>query len=270
REIARENKNFGISAHENIFEEVACLFGKNDIFLEMNDVEIDDKSKILYFAGCLPIYDVFFDSIGFNGIAIAKNTIKILNYFDIVPSVIFSCCGHDALWSGNKGIFEKMKRKNMEKIKNFEKIIFSCPECYRTFKFDYKANVEMMHISEFLAKKDFEENLNKICTIHDSCRLGRHLGIYDEPREALKKIGCEIKEMEHSREASICCSTSAWMACDWMAEQLRKERLAEAEEQANLLITTCHKCKIHFLCTMSHEKYNIEVKDLVEVIGEAI
>ena len=270
RKIARENRNFGIATHENIFEEIPCLFEKDDISLKMENIETDDKSKILYFAGCLPIYDAFFGEIGFSGESIAENTIKILNHFGIVPAVLFSCCGHDALWNGNKEIFEKLKRKNMEKIKGYEKIIFSCPECYRTFKFDYKINVEMMHISEFLAKNSLEGNLNKTCTFHDSCRLGRHLGIYEEPRIALRRIGYEIKEMEHSKENSICCGTSAWMVCDWKAEEIRKGRLAEAEEQAELLVTACPKCKIHFLCTMSHEKYNLEVKDLVEVIGEAV
>ncbi|MBC7081190.1 MAG: (Fe-S)-binding protein [Thermoplasmatales archaeon] len=270
REIAMENKNFGIPAHENIFGKLPILFEKNDLNFSIKNVEIDEKSKILYFAGCLPLYDVFFENIGFSGISIAENTIKILNYFDIAPAVLFSCCGHDALWNGNNEIFEKMKKKNMEKIKNFEKIIFSCPECYRTFKYDYKAGIEMMHISEFLKNSKIEGNLNKECTFHDSCRLGRHLGIYEEPREALRNAGYEIKEMSHSKEKAICCSTSAWMACDWKAEQIRKERLLEAEQQSKMLITTCPKCKIHFLCTMSHENYELEVKDFVEAIGEAI
>ncbi len=41
---------------------------------------------------------------------------------------------------------------------------------------------------------------------HDPCYLGRHNGIYDEPREALQKIpGLELIQMADSLADSLCC-----------------------------------------------------------------
>ncbi len=277
RNLARKENNVGIYAHEGIFESLQKLMLSNEFdaseWLQGLDVGEDDT---LYFAGCLPFYDIIFKDIGIKSTNIGISTIKILNSAGIRPAVMQSCCGHDALWNGNVKLFKELAKKNVKEIKEMKikRIIFSCPECYRTFKFDYpKLNVEMMHISEFLEKEEIEWNGKedeKTYTYHDSCRLGRHLGIYDEPRNVLKKVGIEIKEMEHNREMALCCGTSAWMCCDWKAEEMRKERLKEASDIADVLITSCPKCQIHFRCTLSHEGHDIEVKDFAEVVAERI
>lgn len=275
RNMAREKGNFGIATHEGVFESIAKLTTKNDIKEGWIDGEIDETSNIAYFVGCLPFFDIIFKELEINAKNIADSTVKLLNKYGVIPSIIYGCCGHDALWTGNKELFNKLMEKNLEilKKKGIEKIIFSCPECYRTFKMDYpEMDIELMHISEFL-DKNMKESVKgeneKTYTFHDSCRLGRHLGIYEEPRNVLKKIDVEIKEMEHNREMALCCGTSSWMNCDWKSEEIRAKRLEEAKH-ADVLITTCPKCKIHFKCTLSHKNYNLEIKDFVEVVAERI
>lgn len=275
RNIARENGNVGITTHEGIFESMPKLLLENDIEVEwMKNAEIDDDSDVLYFAGCLPFFDVMFKEVGFDGKKIAESTVSILNKYGIKPSVIYGCCGHDAFWNGDENLFNSIVKKNMKKVreKNASKIIFSCPECYSIFKKYYpEIDAELMHISEFMARQEIkgEENGEEY-TFHDSCRLGKHLGIYNEPRDVLKKVGIDIKEMEHNREMAVCCGTSTWMSCDWKSEEIRKGRIEEALKVADAMITTCPKCQIHFKCTLSHENKKLEVKDFVEVIAERI
>lgn len=275
RIVARENENFGIATHEGIFESLPKLTMERDIEVEwMKEVETNEKSNVLYFAGCLPFFDVIFKEVGFDGKKIAEGTVSLLNKYGIKPSVVYGCCGHDAFWNGNEKLFKSIVKKNLEKIKekNADKIIFSCPECYSVFKKYYpKIDAQLMHISEFMAGKEIEKKEDgREYTFHDSCRLGKHLGIYDEPREVLKKAGIEIKEMEHNREMAVCCGTSTWMGCDWKSEEIRKNRIDEALKVADVMITTCPKCQIHFKCTLSHYNENLKVKDFVEVIAERI
>lgn len=270
REIIVKNGNSGIPAHEGFFEEISKLMLKHDLKAKVK-AEIDEDSKIIYFAGCLPIFDVFFEELEINAMNIAESTVRILNKIGITPSIVFSCCGHDALWNGRKELFDKIVKKNVDNLKDAEKIIFSCPECYSTFKFHYpELKAEMMHISELLGNLKFDGREDKRkYTFHDSCRLGRHLGLYEEPRKALENAGIKINEMEHNKEMALCCGTSAWMCCDWKSEDMRRRVLEEAS-LFDVLITSCPKCKIHFKCALTHEDYEIEIKDFVEVIAERI
>jgi Fe-S oxidoreductase len=251
-----------------------------------------DNSDVLFWVGCAPYFEPIFEDIEFRALDIAEASLGILNLCGIEPKLLANekCCGHDALWTGDLETFKKLAEHNATQIKEagVKKIIFSCPEGYRTFKLDYPdhgfdVGCELQHISEFLADRIQKDGLKfsklkKKVTYHDPCRLGRHMGIYDAPRKVLGAIpGIELVEMRHSGWESICCGTSAWTNCDSYSNMLRAERLSEAAETgAEMLITACPKCQTHFRCAMvdkGEEKRpmpKIEVMDLVNLVANAI
>jgi len=113
-------------------------------------------------------------------------------------------------------------------------------------------------------------------TYHDPCYLGRHNGIYDEPREALKKIpGLELIEMADSREDSLCCGGGGGRI--WM-ETPKGERFSELRVEqavaagAEVLVTSCPYCITNFEDSrLNLEKSDvIEIKDITEILQEAI
>ncbi|GAH52839.1 unnamed protein product, partial [marine sediment metagenome] len=174
--------------------------------------------------GCAPYFEPIFEDIEFRALDITEASLKVLNLLGIEPKLLANekCCGHDALWTGDIETFKKLAEYNARLIKEarVKKIIFSCPEGYRTFKLDYPNYVhlhcEVQHISELLAEKIQEDGLKlkaieKRVTYQDPCRLGRHLGVYEASRRVLESIpGIEFVEMEHNREDAICCGTSAF------------------------------------------------------------
>ncbi|MDD2777363.1 MAG: (Fe-S)-binding protein [Methanocellales archaeon] len=251
-----------------------------------DNLKISEKGDILYFTGCLPYFETLFKDIGVNSLDIARSTVKILNRIGIKPVVMPDerCCGHDLFWTGDLENFEKIAKLNVGLIRGTgaKKVIFSCPECYRTFKQDYSEYVDMdfelVHISEFLAEKidegkiDFG-SLEEDVTYQDPCRLGRHLGVYDPPRKVISSIqGIGLIEMEHSRERSICCGTSTWTNCDRFSEQIQKERLKEAKAAADTLITACPKCQIHLSCAMKSKTPidEVKIKDFSVLVASAM
>ena len=113
-------------------------------------------------------------------------------------------------------------------------------------------------------------------TYHDPCYLGRHNGIYDEPRKALKKIpGLTLNELPESRENSLCCGGGGGRI--WM-ETPRGERFSDLRiEQAvgvgaEVLATACPYCITHFEESRIalEDSESLEIKDITEIIREVI
>jgi Fe-S oxidoreductase len=239
--------------------------------------------EFLYFVGCYFSYDPRLKKV-------ARATARILNAAGIDYGILGTeenCCGESIRKTGDEELFKRLAKEN---IKTFidhgvKKIIVSSPHCYHTFKNEYpefKVNFEVIHMSQFLSglihegRLKFTKAYEKKVTYHDPCYLGRHNGIYDEPREVLKAIpGLELHEMPDSRADSLCCGGGGGRI--WM-ETLKGERFSELRlEQAigvgaEALVTSCPYCITMFedsrLTLNVAEK--IEVKDITEVIEEVI
>jgi Fe-S oxidoreductase len=110
----------------------------------------------------------------------------------------------------------------------------------------------------------------------DPCRLGRHLGIYDPPREVLRAVpGVELVEMRRTRHAATCCAGGTWSNCDRFAKKIQVDRLREARATgADLLATACPKCQIHFTCAMKDPNLGgdieIEMRDVAQIIVDSL
>ncbi|GAB7025424.1 (Fe-S)-binding protein [Geotalea toluenoxydans] len=242
-----------------------------------------DGMEVLYFTGCYLSYDPRMRKV-------AAATAQILNKAGVEFGILGekeSCCGESIRKTGNEELFKKLAKEN---IKHFidngvKKVLVSSPHCYHTFKNEYPefmVHFEVVFISQFIAQLINEGRLTiskefaKKVTYHDPCYLGRHNGIYDEPREVLQKVpGLELLEMADSREASLCCGGGGGRI--WM-ETPKEERFADlrlrqaVDVGAEVLATSCPYCITNFtdssLDLAEHEA--VEIKDLTEIILEVI
>ena len=138
--------------------------------------------------------------------------------------------------------------------------------------------MEVLHISQLLADLNMENGIPKKggrVTYQDPCRLGRHLGVYDAPRSALTGLGFDLVEMERARHTSLCCGTSCWTSCGQVSKKIQVERLKEAKATgAQLLVTACVKCQIHFKCAQDdpalRQEIGIEIRDLTTLVAERL
>ncbi len=255
-----------------------------------DDLEVADHGEILYFVGCAPYFDVFFTDLDLSILDAAKSSIKILNKLNITPVLISNerCCGHDLLWNGDVENFKMLAQHNLNEVNKTgaKTILFSCAECMSAFKnlypeYGFTVQAELKHMSQFLAEKIGNgeiklKEVNTDITFQDPCRLGRHLGIYDEPREALKANNDKhFHEMKQNNKGSLCCGVSAWMNCDMTSKEIQRERLKQASETgAEIMAVACPKCQIHLVCTMKDdivkERYGINIKDISTITLEKI
>ncbi|UCH89420.1 MAG: (Fe-S)-binding protein [Thermoplasmata archaeon] len=256
-----------------------------------DDLKVASEGEVYYFTGCLAHLQDIFEDRNANCLDIAKSTIKLLNKAGITPVLSNEevCCGHDLLWTGDEKNFEKLMEKNLKAIKatGAKTILFSCPECYRTFDVDYQdmagdLDFELVHTSDFLLDLIEEGKLkfNKLdekVTYHDPCRLGRHMGIYESPRKLLEAAGIDLVEMERTSEKSMCCGVSAFVSCEAKTRKMQLDRLKEAKAtETNKLLTYCPKCQIHMKCAtwkntpIQKEEVEIPIEDLVSLLARAV
>ena len=98
------------------------------------------------------------------------------------------------------------------------------------------------------------------------------MGVYDAPRQVIEGLGLELVEMPRHRENALCCGTNGWTHCGAANRHIQADRLREAQATgAEVLVTACLKCKIHFQCALQDgelgEELNIEIKDLATLVG---
>ncbi len=257
-----------------------------------DDLEIAETGDVLLFVGCAPYYSAYFKYLDVDTLDTTRAAIKLLNHVGIKPVLLSDerCCGHDLLWVGDRENYEKLGALNNEAIaaSGAKTVITACAECYRTLNLDYPRDFgnqewSVQHISEFIAEKvDTGEieftgtDAEAVMTYQDPCRLGRHSGVYDEPRAVLEEIpGLELVEMDRNREGSLCCGTSSWINCDITSKKIQAARLTSAKATgADTLVTCCPKCHIHFKCALQDgllaKTASIEIKDLAVVAAEAL
>jgi Fe-S oxidoreductase len=239
--------------------------------------------EILYFPGCYLSYDPRLKKV-------ARATAGILTRAGVDFGILGSkenCCGESIRKTGDEEVFRRLAKENIKTFidNGVKKVLVSSPHCYHTFKNEYPefmVDFEIVHISQYLCELVNSGRLKiggkyaKKVAYHDPCYLGRHNGIYAEPREALKKIpGITLLEMPDSMENSLCCGGGGgriWMETQ-KGERFSDLRVAQAVETgAWVLATSCPYCIANFedsrLTTGLADK--IEIKDITEIIQESI
>lgn len=258
-----------------------------------NDLRINEGGDVFYFVGCIPHLEAVFSKRELRLPNIPTAVVKLMNAAGVVPTVSNDekCCGHDLLWTGDENNFLKLMDKNLELIKKSKakKVVFSCPECYRTFLVDYQdfegdLDFEMMHVTEYLddlinaGKLNFPEIDEDISvTYHDSCRLGIHLEVTDPPRRLIEAAGMKLFEMENTKNRSYCCGNCAWTNCSSTTMKMQLARMKEAKNTgADYLLTSDPKCQIHLSCAISEELpierelVEIPIKDIAIALAELL
>ena len=239
--------------------------------------------EVLYFPGCYLSYDPRLKKV-------ARATADILNRAGIDFGILGpreNCCGESIRKTGDEELFKRLAKENIKTFidNGVKKILVSSPHCYHTFKNEYPefmVNFEVVHIAQYLielineGRLEFTREYGKKVTYHDPCYLGRHNGIYDEPREVLKKApGLELIEMADLRQDSLCCGGGGgriWMETP-KGQRFSDLRLEQAiGVGAEVLVTACPYCITNFEDSRLNREDSdvIEIKDITEIIRAVI
>jgi len=242
-----------------------------------------EEMEILYFAGCYFSYDSRLKKV-------AAATAEILQRAGVEFGILGeaeSCCGESIRKAGDEEAFKKLARQNIKAFidRGVRRVLVSSPHCYHTFKNEYPefmVHFEVVHMSQFLldlteqGRLELTREVPLKVTFHDPCYLGRHNGLYDEPREVLRRVpGVELVEMADNREDSLCCGGGGgriWMDTP-KGERFSDLRVAQAlDAGARVLATSCPYCISNFEDSRLALKDDdaLRVMDLTEIVREAL
>jgi heterodisulfide reductase subunit D len=246
-----------------------------------SEARTSEDSDTLLFVGCTPYLDVIFRYLDLDLLSIPRAAVALLNAIGIEPIVLADerCCGHDAYWSGEEQLFARLAELNLHRLERTgaSRIVTFCPECMVTLKLLYPKvagplGFEVTSLAELMADEIESGHLEltnsgETVTYHDSCRLGRHAGVYDAPRTVLGRTA-SLTEMPRNRELGPCCGVSAFTQCGAETRPWQHERLREARATgASSLVTACPKCLVHLTCAMTEKApclstSSLEIEDL--------
>ncbi|MBE0522175.1 MAG: (Fe-S)-binding protein [Candidatus Methanoperedenaceae archaeon] len=251
---------------------------KDRLVWKTEEIEIAEQADIAYFIGC---------TAGYNQQVLSVSTARIMNKLG-VPFMVLGedewCCGSALIRTGQQHINDTPKLAaihNVEALKarGAKRVIFACAGCFRAASIDWprayggELPFEVLHMSQFLAEQleagniKWEKELKKKVTYHDPCHLGRHVGVFEEPRKVLQSMpGIELIEMERNRNEQRCCGAGGGVKAGIpdLAQAVANARVNDAlVTGAEALISTCPFCRRNLIDGRDELKADIAVDDLV-------
>jgi len=171
----------------------------------------------------------------------------------------------------------------------FGSLLTSDPHAFDAFSYVYPQlglDRPVHHTTPFLAahldelKPRLTRELGYRVTYHDSCVLGRHNHMHDEPRRILEALpGISLVEMVHNRDETICCGGGGggmWLDTHYKAKgypRLSDRRVAEAiATGADVLAVSCPYEVPRFEDSLKVLGYDdrMVVRDVMELVSEAL
>jgi len=118
------------------------------------------------------------------------------------------------------------------------------------------------------------KEMNVTVTYHDPCDLGRNSGVFEEPRQVLKAIpGLKLVELAHNRMLSMCCGGggNVEMVNPELSAKVARKKLQDiADTKADMVVSSCQQCLRTIATRARRDKVDLVVKDLTELVFEAM
>jgi Fe-S oxidoreductase len=244
-------------------------------------IEDGRAPEYLYWVGCAASFDD-------RAKRIAQSTARLMQKAGLRFAILGSrelCTGDPARRMGHEYLFQQLAEENVRTLGEVgaTKIVVNCPHCFNTIRNeypDYGGSFEVIHHTQLFARLIAEgrlrptEEVSALVTYHDPCYLGRHNGVYDEPRTVLDAVpGVRRVEMPRHRERGFCCGAGGSRM--WMEEHLGKringERTDEAAATgAEVLGVGCPYCLVMLDDGARDRGGDLEVKDVAQVVAESV
>ncbi|WP_338599101.1 (Fe-S)-binding protein [Desulfoferula mesophila] len=229
--------------------------GMNEVLDEYDNIYAEDEpedfdrergkqAEVVYFMGCVGQY---------REEEASEAALDLLDHLEVDYTLIDEACCSGVLEDVGFSVKPRLASTNIERIlaTGAGTLVTGCPYCFRTFTQQEAyaplrdAGLEIVHMSQFLAGRDLGLHSEAKVTYHDPCDLGRHCGIYEEPRRTIKAVAPNFVELADNRQDALCCGAGGGVRGAFAKNSLAmaRRRLAQVESSgAEVLLTECNSC----------------------------
>ena len=182
---------------------------------------------------------------------------------------------------GDEATFQLLATRNIQTLAkyNFTRIVTCDPHSFHVLKNEYGAfngDYVVQHHSTFMAELIGDGALNlgqhkgSSVTYHDPCYLGRYNGEYEAPRQVLRALGIEVKEMQRSGYRSRCCGGGGGAP---ITDIPGKQRIPDMRmddirtTDAELVAVGCPQCTAMLEGVVEPRPL---IKDIAELVADAL
>jgi Fe-S oxidoreductase/CheY-like chemotaxis protein len=130
------------------------------------------------------------------------------------------------------------------------------------------------YIREGKIKVDKQRNDIPV-TFHDSCNNARSCGMYEPPRDLIKMVCADFREMYPNRTENFCCTGGggAMSMAEYTPRRLKSAKIKADQLKATgakIVITSCHNCVDGLTDLIKHYELGMEVTQLVNLVSNAL
>jgi Fe-S oxidoreductase len=249
----------------------------------VSTIEEKPGPQVLYWVGCAVAFDP-------RAQKIARSLAEIFNAAGIEWAVLGKnekCTGDTARRTGNEYLFAQMAEENVARLKEIEPktIVTTCPHCFHTIANEYPqfgGNFVVKHHTDFInelvlsGKVKLAASAGASVTYHDPCYLGRHNGIFDQPRGLIESTGAKLTEPGRNRNNSFCCGAGGgqfWKDEEKGNERVSTNRYRELKQTgAKTVATGCPFCMRMITEETAKEEPEtaMEVLDIAEIVAKSL
>jgi Fe-S oxidoreductase len=201
-------------------------------------------ARTLFFAGC--------EALAHHGEALV-DAVRVLEHLGFGPVAVLEdapCSGKPWDSTGHAGELRDHAARMAQRLNRFALVVSSCPGCVHTFRVLYAAvgaavTARVAHLVELVVERMPKRAPSGLrVAYHDPCHLGRGLGVYEPPRELLRRAGAEVLEWFDCGPGARCSGGGNGFPriSPETAREIAARRVSDLPGAADVVATACPTC----------------------------